>query len=492
MISYNNQERQDMKQKPKTSIRWAQLQIPLISITCVILFCIIIGCGSGGPVGKANKGVRLLQDGKYTESEIKFRDAQRDDPTLGFVLKSKTPAMVYIGLGNSAFENGDLITSARNYLNAFSADSTVNFKKYSRFTNSEMEYPDGMHVDLGNYFWGSNNLTLAELAYMRALETNPESRSALTNLGNIERKRGNRDGAMKKYLRALATEPAAFDPRINMVSLAFTNKDGGSFTFHLEKLKQYHPDNPLTIFFQAELEKLNQNYPKALEYFEKYLKSRPDDANAQLSIIDCYLNTGKYDDAQAMIAGMIQKFGALQRFQGKALIAAEETFKKEEYAKALEYYKSFSNSWQSDPEFQFGMANCLMKLEKIPEARTIMEDLIQRYPESSQVLSNLGLIYVKMGKLEWAKEQFETAIQIDSAAIAFYNLGKIHEAQGDSVKANSMYIIAAVKEPEMFGLEEYLMNLSIENKERIARGDTAGMIFLDKDKDKEEIIENRR
>jgi hypothetical protein len=87
-----------------------------------------------------------------------------------------------------------------------------------------------------------------------------------------------------------------------------------------------------------------------------------------------------------------------------------------------------------------------------------------------------------MGHTAWAQEQFEAAIAIDSPAYAFFNLGKVLEAEGDSAQAFQYFYKAGLKDSTLFDMESFIMNIKMEKDRRIKAGDTAGMIFLNEKK----------
>jgi len=438
------------KKKSKSSGSGKPILITAVAIIIFILLFKFVILSGGKAVSLANQGIDLLRDDKFFESEKKFGDAFREDPLLEFVEKSKKPCLAYVGLGNMALEKRNYLKAGGYYQNAYKLDSTLDFERYTRFARQDFNYPEPLYVELGNYFWERGNLKLAGLAYQRPLVSNPDMLTALTNLGNIERRLGNNDKAMNYYNRVLTADPTSFEARVTY-----------------------------TQYFLGQSEKRGKNHAKAIEYFNNFIEQRPDELAARLEMVDCYVELEEFDNAQQIMEQMALKHGPLSQIHEKALAPAEGMFRKEQFARSKGFYENLAAIWPDDPEFKFGIANCLLRMEDYPEARALMEGLLQEYPKSAPLLTNLGILYVKIGEDDWAKEQFETAIALDSSAIAYYNLGKLFESEGDSTQANSLFLTAALKDPEMFGLNDYMMDIKMEKADRIERGDTAGMIFLD-------------
>lgn len=468
------------KKKSKPPSNGKAILLTAVAIVALILLFKFVILGGSKSVNLANQGIDLLEKNQFFESEKRFAKALGIDPVLNFIEKSKNPALANIGLGNWALEKRDFIRAGELYQEAYRLDSTLDFERYLRYARNDFNYPEALYIELGNFFWEKNNLRLARLAYQRPLASNPDMPTALTNLGNIERRLGNNEEAVNYYNLALTSDPSSFEARVNMVSMAFINEEYSVFDFHLKKLQEYHPEHHYTIYFTGQYEKRRKNYADAVNFFKEFIEKYPDDPDSKLALIDCYVEMEEFDKAQELVRQLALKYGPTRQLYERALSPAEGAFKKGEYAKAKSYYESLDAIWPDDPEFKFGAANCMIRLDELDEARSIMEDLLQDHPKAPSLLTNLGIVYAKMGKTEWAREQFETAIALDSPPVAFYNLGRIYEKEGDSITANSLFITAAIKDPKAFGLEDYMMELKMQKAERIARGDTAGMIFLDK------------
>lgn len=79
------------------------------------------------------------------------------------------------------------------------------------------QYPDNAngHVYLANTYIGEDKFDLAEKSYLRALELDPRQTRAYTPLGLISLRKGDFNGALHYYAKALAAVPYDRDARIN-------------------------------------------------------------------------------------------------------------------------------------------------------------------------------------------------------------------------------------------------------------------------------------
>lgn len=463
--------------RKKSSRTGTPIIITAVVIIALILIFKFVLTSDSSAVGIANTGIKQLTDNQLASSEKSFQEALRQDQSLEFVLKTNNPGLAYIGLGNLFAEKRDYLSAARYYDAAYKTDPEADFNKYSRFENTDLMYPEGFYLDLGNQFWNLGNLDLAEKTYRRPLAINPNSIAALTNLGNIEQRRGNQNEAVKKYNFALSIDPTAFEARANLLSMSYENKQQSVFDFNLKKFIEYHPEQPQTYHFIGIDKKNKGDYKAAIKSFETALELNTANIKTQIALIDCYLQTKQLKKADKLLEGLALRYNNIPDIYSRTLLTAEAFIHEDQVENAKKCYERYAAIWPDDPELKFGIANCAIKLNQNEEAQVILEEMIQRYPNSSQIYCNLGLVYADMGKFEWAKEQFMTAIGIDSTAIAYYNLGKVYEQIGDTVMANSMFLTATIKDPELFGLEQMIMNYSIEKDKKVAAGDTAGMIF---------------
>ncbi|OGC91064.1 MAG: hypothetical protein A2W25_13990 [candidate division Zixibacteria bacterium RBG_16_53_22] len=104
-------------------------------------------------------------------------------------------------------------------------DSTAAYKDFMRATDIASKSPEAVsHNSLGVFFRRHRVVGLAEEEYRKALEsqhlTADEKANIFVNLGNLQKDKGNFDGAMANYSRAIAINGKNTEARYN---LALTN-----------------------------------------------------------------------------------------------------------------------------------------------------------------------------------------------------------------------------------------------------------------------------
>ena len=396
-----------MKKKPAQQRNNANTKkspgLPIIIVAAAIIVLILLfkfvftGGGSSGSL--ADAGISLLKSNQLAASEKKFQEYLRDDPSLLTIATVSEPALAYIGLGNMALENRDYVSAARYYDAGFKADSTADFKGLARFARQDLNYPEGVYLDLGNQFWKLNSLTLAELTYKRPLEIYPNLVSAITNLGNIDQARRMPDEAIKKYTQALTIDPQAYEARANLLAMALEQNQMSLFNFHVQKLKEYHPEKAVTYHFLGIQAQKQGNNKKAIEYLKKAVEINPKNFKTQFALIESYLSDDQPDMAEPIIEDLALNYGQNQQIYNESLIIAEKFLELDKVETAKSFYETMAAIWPNDPDLQFGIANCAIKLGQTDEAQTILEDMVQRYPENRANILQSGIGLCQHGQI---------------------------------------------------------------------------------------------
>ncbi len=101
-----------------------------------------------------------------------------------------------------------------------------------------------------------------------------------------------------------------------------------------------------------------------------------------------------------------------------------------EYNNAIEIYKRAVAKFPEDAEISENLMNAYIGAEKTAEARILLEERVQKYPNSKFDRYNLGVFLLKDEKYEKAVEQFKATVELDEkdgekseiAKSALYNL----------------------------------------------------------------------
>ena len=89
---------------------------------------------------------------------------------------------------------------------------------------------------------------------------------------------------------------------------------------------------------------------------------------------------------------------------------------------------------------QYDQALVAMKSGKIDQAKNILSDLTQTYPDLSGPHVNLGIIHFRADEIDKAEEEFKQALKINpDSAVSLNHLGIIYRGKGKFAEAKSNY-----------------------------------------------------
>ena len=102
--------------------------------------------------------------------------------------------------------------------------------------------------------------------------------------------------------------------------------------------------------------------------------------------------------------------------------------------------KAAEASVPSTARKEYNSAIEAMKSGNIPQARNILSNLTQKYPDLSGPHVNLGIIYFRADEIDKAEESFKQALKINpDSAVSLNHLGIIYRGKGKFKEAKSNY-----------------------------------------------------
>ena len=102
-------------------------------------------------------------------------------------------------------------------------------------------------------------------------------------------------------------------------------------------------------------------------------------------------------------------------------------------AKVVELLRNFEKKdYAKDPEVALELGDCLMTLERFPEANELYAALAEAYPKSSLVFSNLGAALYRCRRTQEARTVLEHALSLDPKSMSVRtNLGGVLQSTND-------------------------------------------------------------
>lgn len=115
-------------------------------------------------------------------------------------------------------------------------------------------------------------------------------------------------------------------------------------------------------------------------------------------------------------------------------------------AKVVELLRNFEKKdYAKDPEVALELGDCLMTLERFPEATELYAALAEAYPKSSLVFSNLGAALYRCRRTQEARTVLEHALSLDPKSMSVRtNLGGVLQSTNDYSAAlkNALELVA--------------------------------------------------
>jgi len=305
-----------------------------------------------------NLGLLLARKGAFADAEQQLRNAIQIDPAY---------ADAYAALGMVQAKTG------RN------SDAVGSFRRALALDPNSAQ----AHLNLGIALVDNYDRSAGLKEFSEALRLDPQLAAAHSNLGRFYYETGKYPDAQQELETALRLEP---DSAEALYFLALTERQLGALERSsqlLKKLVQLQPGNADAQFLLGQNLEREGNPTGAVEHWQLALEADPDHSQALYSLAKALKKLGnpeaqKYQD----------RFDALQKNQ------------------------QITDRVQELGNFALEAANA----QNWPQAIELMTEAIQlcgSCPQGAHLHRNLGLFYGRTGKIEEAKAQLHTALELD-------------------------------------------------------------------------------
>jgi tetratricopeptide (TPR) repeat protein len=147
---------------------------------------------------------------------------------------------------------------------------------------SKVESPLGF-TNLGNIYFKKNELAKATEFYNKALQYNPEMAEALRNLGVIAYNNGKYAESIDYLNKAIVAKPTYIEAYLPLISALYQIKDYSTALEHSTYVLSINPTQKLALEMSGHCHFSLQNYPKALDFFNKAIENYPSTGNNYLN-----------------------------------------------------------------------------------------------------------------------------------------------------------------------------------------------------------------
>lgn len=233
----------------------------------------------------------------------------------------------------------------------------------------------------------------------RVVAAQPDHIEALRLLGDLQRRAGNPAAALDSYRQAIRRRPGNLHVRLDAAALLAAQARIDEARKELAQAVRIAPGNAAVIYTQALLALQEKQYPAALERLVLILRAAPDHPPSNFLAAGIYLAQNNLPQAQQHI----------QRF-----LAAQ-------------------------PQHAYGArmaAIIALRNGKAGEAVALLEPLLERYPDDSELQAVAGEAYMRTQAYAKASASFDKAAAVTPATTALRTAQALTQlGLGDNLRA---------------------------------------------------------
>lgn len=156
-------------------------------------------------------------------------------------------------------------------------------------------------------------------------------------------------------------------------------------------------------------------FADAIKQFKTALQSNPSFVEAALNLASTLCDLSRYEEAKAvydqLTDAMHSDLKIPQLVVGRLANQHVENARVYEQAglheDAIREYSRAVQLFPKLPDARFDLAKLLLQQNEMEKSRTILEELVSVYPEMSRALNLLGIVYLKVGREDLAKQAWQ-------------------------------------------------------------------------------------
>lgn len=201
----------------------------------------------------------------------------------------------------------------------------------------------------------------------------------------------------------------------------------------------------------------DEDYPAAVEKFERVQKILPDDTTAYFYAGFAANQNEEYEKALQNFKSYVDKGGTSS--DAYALMININSGPKENKERALELVREARTKFPNNADFPKVEIGLLIDLKRIEEAKKGLEAAIAKEPQNKTLHFYLGYANASLGNLEAAKKNYEDALKIDPKYFEaqLYLAKLMYTDAADIKKQMSNLGITAADKKKRFDLDKVLV-----------------------------------
>ncbi len=298
-----------------------------------------------------------------------------------------------------------------------------------------------------------NNLTLAQAT----LRVDPESGSYHVYVGNTYRSFGDREGARREYIQAIALEPGGVEAYLNLAGVFMDDGAVQTARMLLQRAAEVDPTFPETFYTWGVIELGQQNNDRARELFERAVALNPNFGPALNNLGVLYMSEGKLEAAQKLLTrAVIANPSSLDSHINRAVVLARRGMFQEA---ELDFRRAMQLAPGSDAPY-LGLASAYEQQGNQAAALQVYQEAVRAFPASGNAWFRLGVLALKMGNTAEATAALERATKIQpNSPLAHLQFGLALLAAGHKEEAQHELEICLRLDPQNESAREALRRL---------------------------------
>lgn len=329
--------------------------------------------------------------------------------------------------------------------------------EYLRWAKGNFQSDHKKAVDLsrqGSEFLKKRRWRDAEIAFMEALEIDPENSYVLVGLGDLHRETRKFHKAIGFYEKTLLVDP------MNMFALrgigdAFRGlgQAGKAVSFWQRYLEQNSDDIHVLTRLADSYVKIG-NFSESETLYLKALSLDETDKYALRGIGNLYYKLADHDKALAYF----EKFIAQDDSYIAVLTMAGNIYRRrKQYDKAAEFYDKALKKEPWNIFALYGMGDSQRGMQNYEESISYWLKILEKEPQNQNLHSRVGDALVGLGKLDEAIEHYQLSLDVGFDAFAMMGMAKAYRLKNDFENAEKFCLDALVKKPDERRILEELL-----------------------------------
>ncbi|MFP4549989.1 MAG: tetratricopeptide repeat protein [Spirochaetales bacterium] len=288
----------------------------------------------------------------------------------------------------------------------------------------------------GYQYLRENRLSEATESFSEILRQDESNCYALVGLGDVARKRGERDAAVDYYARCLENDP---ENSFALFGLADSYRSLRKYREAVEVWERYlkHDDTNVTVLTRvADGYRKLRNKRRSAELYERVLELEAENPYALIGLGHLHYDHREYQQALGCWTRMLSISGA--RVDIRVLTSIGNCHRKlKQFAEGIPYFEQALESESGNFYALFGLADCYRGLNQQEKSLEYWNAILEKDPHNKVILTRAGDAYRSLGELDQAASLYKQALSIANDLFAKLGLAIIARLHGDFGQALS-------------------------------------------------------